>query len=604
MERLGTDLPRAAQRQVVLAAATLMVLAQLAFRAWALFPSWFYADDYRLIVESRERGFGLGYLVQPYDSQFMPIGRAIVAVVDAAGASWSVAVVLTLLLQALADAACVWMLLSAFGPRLRVLLPLGLYLFLAVPLAGGMWWAAALNQLPLHLAFFGSVASWLAYLRTRRRRWLVLTLAFLALGLCGYVKTALVFPVLAYVLLAYFSSGGPVERVTSAVRRYLPALIGAAALALVFAVYFTSQVPSLFNPPSAAVAGRLLDSMVGTSLGSGLVGGPWRWDGVNPPVVGADPPPWAVHLSWVVLAVVGLGLALRRTRTGRAWLLLALYAAMSFALLFTTRAAQVGEIAGLQYRYLTDVIPVAALCVGLATMELRGAVEPSLPRAEPLLTVVPRTRLLVAAVLAVLVSGLVSSARYVQVWHDDNPGDAWTHAMMNGLRGRGPVDLAVQSVPEGVVPSFLAPANSTREFLPLFVDNARFPDVTTRLAVLDDAGSPHQAVISPESVGVPGPNENCGYPLEAGDTLEVDLVTATTAGEKWLRLGYLASAAGEVTVTMAGVPSSVPVLRGPNSAFVRVTGSVSSVTLGGLSQGSAMCLDTVEVGQPVPGGDL
>ena len=556
VEDPGPVASAAPERQVVLVIAVVMVVAQLGWRAWALFPSWFYADDYRLMVDSRTSDFGWSYLLEPYDNQFMPIGRALVATVDAGGASWTVAAALLLALQALADVACVWMLLTAFGARWRILLPLGLYLSVAITLAGGMWWAAALNQLPLHLALFGSVASWIGYLRTRRRRWLLLTLAFLTLGLCGYVKTAFVFVVLAYLTLAYFSSGGPVRRVTSAVRRYLAALVSVGVLGVTFALYFTSQVPSLYQPPSAAVAGRLADTMIGTSLASGLVGGPWRWDDINPPVVGADPPPWAVHLSWVVIAVLILGLALRRTRTGRAWLLLSGYAAMSFVVLFTTRAIQVGEIAGLQYRYLTDVVPVAALCLGLATMELRGAVESSTPRADPLLTVVPHSRWLVAAAVVVLGSGLVSSLRYVQVWHDNNPGDIYTHTVIDGLRGRGPVDLADQQVPERVVPAFLAPANSTSHLLPLLVGNARFPQSTSHLAVLDDNGTPHQALISAAAVSKSGPVENCGWPLGEG-LVTIPLETTTSAGPAWLRIGYLASVADELTVTINGAARDV-----------------------------------------------
>jgi hypothetical protein len=71
-----------------------------------------------------------------------------------------------------------------------------------------------------------------------------------------------------------------------------------------------------------------------------------------------------------------------------------------------------------------------------------------------------------------------------------------------------------------------------------------------------------------------------------------------------MRIGYLSSAAGSMAVTINGASHQVDVLRGPNSVYLQVSGSISSVTLGGLSEGMGMCVDTVEVGQPVPGGPL
>lgn len=581
-----------------------MIAVQLGVRAWALFPSWFYTDDYRLLAQARESAFGGRYLVQPFDSQFMPVGRALAYLVSHSGlAPWTLAAGLTVGLQLLASLACLWMLLTLFGARWGVLVPLGVYLSSAITMPALMWWAASLNQLPLQAVCFAAVAAWVHYARGRRLRWLAITLVVLALGLLAYVKTVLVFAVLAMLLVGWFSSGSLGERVADVTRRYRPALVCAVLLGGAFALYYAVAVPSIFQRTSWALTGRLADAMLGSALPSGLVGGPWRWDESNPPTGYAAAPAWTVHAAWVLIAAVALLGWLTRTRTGRAWGLVLGYAVAAFALVLTSRAPVAGEAIGYEYRYLTDVVPVAVLGLGLVLMELRGAVEPSTPRDVPMMTALPGPRVLAAVTALVCVSGMVSSVRYAQIWHDDNPGDAYTHEVIDGLRGRGPVDLAAQVVPGDVIPGFSAPYNTTPRLLPLLVDNARFPDATARLAVLADDGRPALALIETATTSRPGPVPNCGWAVRSG-SLRIPTSAPTFDFDWWLRIGYLASASSTMSVEAAGTSREVPVERGAHSVYVRVTGVVDSVTLSGLAPGATVCVDTIEVGQPRPGGQL
>src|SRR3546814_2308227 len=80
--------------------------------------SWFYADDYRLIGDARAGGLTLEQLGDPFDSQFMPLGRLIAWVVaDSGYVNWPVAAGSILLLQAIASFACLLMLVVLFGDR-------------------------------------------------------------------------------------------------------------------------------------------------------------------------------------------------------------------------------------------------------------------------------------------------------------------------------------------------------------------------------------------------------------------------------------------------------------------------------------------------------
>jgi hypothetical protein len=581
-----------------------MVVVQTAVRAWALYPSWYYTDDYRLLYDARASQLDAAYLARPFDNQFMPIGRALAYWVAHSGdVNWTLTATLVVSMQVLASAACVWMLVSVFGARWGVLLPLGLFLTSAVTMPALMWWAASLNQLPLQIVFCLSVGAWVRYLRGGQLRWLVVVLVALAVGLLAYIKTVLVFAVLAYVALAYFSRGATHVRVRDAVRRYRVAVVTAGLLGASFAVYYLSEVPSIFQTPSWELAGELGDTMVGTAFASGLVGGPWRWDDSNPPVGFADPPAWSVHGAWVLVAVLAVVWALRRERTGRAWLLLAGYLAAAFGLVLTSRAPVGGAAIGLEYRYLTDVLPVAVLTLGLVTMSVPGAPGGSTRRERELLLVAPSARLAAVLITLVCVGGTVSSVTYARIWHTDNPGADYTAAARAGLRGQGLVDLPDQKVPHEVIPGFSAPYNTTKRLLPLLVDNARFPDHTSRLVVLDDNGSPRRALIDLATSSRPGPDRECGWLLQRG-ALTIPLQSGTFDFSWWLRIGYLSSASDSLTVDAAGQRVTAPIERGLQSLYVNVTGAFDHVTVSGLGAGTSVCVDVIEVGIPEPGGPL
>ena len=170
-------------------------------------PSWFFTDDYRLMAGARGH-LTWAYLTEPFDSQFMPLGRLEVwAVFHSGTTNWALAATFTLAWVAAAALACLWALVTLYGTRPAVLALLAVYLTTAVILPGTMWWAAALNQLPLQFAIFVSVGAWVRYLRGDGRRWLWLTVVVLGVGLLAYVKVILLLPVLAAMALGGFTPG-------------------------------------------------------------------------------------------------------------------------------------------------------------------------------------------------------------------------------------------------------------------------------------------------------------------------------------------------------------------------------------------------------------
>ncbi|WP_164477870.1 hypothetical protein [Nocardioides pantholopis] len=590
-------------RELVLGAAALLILAQLALRAWALYPSWFYLDDLQMLDEAG-KGLDARLLFEPYDSQFMPLGRLLAWVVSTNGlVSWGLAATLTLAVQLAASVACLWMLSTLHGMRWEILVPLSLYLFTAITVPATMWWAASLNALPLQVAFFCAVATWWRYLRTRRWRWLALTLLVLGLGLLAYVKALVLFPLLALLALAYFGEGSLRNRFRVVARRYWPAVGAGVALAAAFSAYYLSQVPQLTTDSPAPVAGPLADTMLGTALPVGLLGGPWRWSEINPPAGLADPYGWATGLSWVAIAALVAYLGMHRRRTGRVWLLLAYYVLASYLLLLVTRAPVVGSVAGLEYRYLADVACAVALCVGLLLLPALGTDQGTEPRPDPVLRWRLPQRYAAAGVALVLLGGVLSTVGYARIWHTDNPGERFLRSAQEGLRDAGPVAFADTVVPDNVIPGYLYPFNTSVRLLPVVTENAYFPRVTGQLAVLGEDGEPRRAVISPAASAQPGPKEGCGWLVQT-DPVLIPLDTRVFDYTWWVRVGYLASADTTVEVRIGSNVVEAPVRRGAHELFVNVTDDFGVVTLGGLPAGQTMCVDTVDVGTATPGGPL
>lgn len=585
---------------LVVTASMIAIGIAVTLRGWALYRGWFYADDYVLLHESQEASFGLGHLMEPYTSQLMPGGRFLVSLAgDASAGGYLRAAGQTVILTLVAGAAALWMLITAFGRRWAVLGLLTVYLTTAMTMQATLWWAAALNQVPLQVSFFLAVGAWLRYLRSNRWGWLLLTLFAVAFGLAFYVKTLLVLPVLAFLAVAYFAEGPLPRRVLDLVRQRWAAAALILAVGVGYSLYYAARVDTPFNDTSPSVAGTIADSMIGTAFASAVVGGPWRWSDLTAPTALAEPPTVAVHLAWVGIALTVIYVWLRRRASLRAWLLLGGYVIASWLLLVNSRAPLAEEIAGLQYRYLTDVACVLALSLGLATLPLVGAQESSSPRRPPvLLAQVPRAAV-VLIVCSVTAMSATSSLRYAQIWIDSTAGGrSYIHNLQDGLRA-GSTDLVDTYVPPEMQYSLIPEENRLSLLANLISDNASFPEASPRLMVVDDDGKVHQAIIGDAVTARTGPNPDCGWPVDdTGRT--IPLTQAVGEGDWWLRIGYLAQATSPVEVSAGPRTVATEVLAGLNSLYVEIEGPFEAVRITGLDEDVQVCVDTIEVGAPIP----
>ena len=587
----------------MLGLATLMIAAQLAFRAWAIYPSWFFTDDYRLMLIASRSDLNWSYLMEAFDSQFMPLGKLITwMLADSGQLNWPLAASISLGLQAMANVVCLWMLITLFGLRWGILAPLGIYLTNAMTMPAFMWWAAGLNQLPMQIAFFLTVGCWVRYLRSRRTRWLLATTAALGIGFLCYVKSLLIVPVLVVIAVAYFGEGTLGRRLVGLLRKYwLSAVIGTVMVGS-YVVYYTVAVPTPFESGESGKshAGEVADGLLGTSFPAGLLGGPWRWWRTSPPIVLASPPDWSVHLAWSLLTLLVAFSLLRRRNAATGWLLLGGYAICAYGLLLTTRGQLYGRLAGLEYRYLTDVTCALVLCIGLIFLDLPGAPGSSRARVDPSLRIRVSTAWVTALVVVIASAGIVSSWRYVEYWHRDNTGRAYTKNLASSLGAEsGTVDLADQTLPAEVMPEYTQPMNTSRQFLELYDASVRFPESSARLKVIDQQGFVRPAHVRTGVTSRLGPVEDCGWRVgERGKT--IPLTGETFEWNWWLRVGYLASSDSSIEVSAGGNSVQARVRRGLNSLFVNLDGTYSHVTITGLDPGTTLCVDTIEVGDPAP----
>lgn len=591
------DPPTVLKGDPVLASALGLIALQIVFRAWVMTGAWFYYDDFRLLDEAARAGSPLTYLFSPYDGQLMPVGRALASLVQAAGPlSWTAAALTTLGCQLLADLAVWWMLRTVLGRRWEVLLLLALYLTTTLTLPAFLWWAAALNQIPLQAVLAAGVAAGWCYLRTRRLRWALATSGVLIIGLLTYVKALLLLPVLAVLALAYFVPWRERRGRLCALARMWPLALACLVPAVAYLSYFTLHVPQITRPPKWSVSGDLFGNLVLRSFGSAVAGGPWHWAGRNPPVLNADPPAWAVSLAWIgILGVVSVAHVLR-ARSWRAWAAPVVVLTADFVLLLTTRAPVVGKVAGLQFRYLTDTAPLVVLGLGLAFLTL-PLPEGSTTRPRPLASLRVPALLTPTLVLVVAVASLASSVPYVDAWHHDNPSGRYVQTLRHTLGRAGTVDLADAEVPPNVIPALSYPGNLLDRVTGLMRLPVHFATVSSDLQMVDPLGRLEPAVLRTQLSSPPGPREGCGYLVRDTTLTEVPLGAHTVGVPMWVRVGYLSGRAGTVQVSAGRDLVVGSVHKGLGSLFVHTRGDFSSVRVTPLDDQLALCIDRVDVGQ-------
>lgn len=584
-----------------LLAGGVLILLQLGFRAWALWGSWFYFDDLAFMSRAMNQPFDLGYLTESYGGHLMPAGFGLAWVLTSWWPyDWAPWAVTLLLLQLVANVGMLRLLVSMFGRRPMVLVLLAGYLAWVFTLPAGVWWAAGINQIPLQIALGFGLTAFLAHLRTRRVRPLVVSVLWVAAGLLFYEKTVLVIGIYALVALCWFSSGKTPERLRRLWDEYRLAVVvfvvlGGAYLGL-YAAYGLN-----FSPGESADVpwGPIAWNLVAVAMFPAVVGGPLSWE----PITGgafANPADVLQVVSWAAVGALVFYAWRSRTISKRAWSLLAFTTLGNVALLASARAGIVGPDIAREYRYQTETAAIAAIAIGLAFLPLRGAREENAVRPDaPDGYEGPR---LVAALTVVVVAlSAVSGVRWVDVWQQRNPTRAYLDHVETALTTADrPVPLVDAGVPQNLLWSFRYPENTYSHLFRPWAGDMAFPrHVVDDLYLFDDAGDLAPARLDPARQMERPRGHGCPYRL-SGAAVRVPLDGPVIGTGWWITVDYETDTETPLRLVAGDQTHEVTLPAGEHTAWFQASGTFRSVVIDSFPEGSDLCVRALALGSPVP----
>ena len=575
-----------------------LVVLQLAFRGWALSGSWFYFDDIAFMSRAMNQPLDASYLSESYGGHLMPGGFLVVwLLTKVAVYSWAPWAAVLLVLQALAGLGMLRLLLSLFGRRPLVLALLAGYLAYVFTLSAGIWFAAGINQLPMQVALVFGLHAHVEYLRHRRTRSLVVALVWTVAGLLFYEKALLLLGIYAIVGYGWFSHGDTPARLGLLWSRYRAGVLAYGALGVGYlALYVRFGLD--FSPGNTNTQpwSPLTYNLVGTTMLPGLVGGPLRW---QPLSVGAFgyPSQALVLVSWVAFVALVVHAQRSRTKSRRAWTLLAFPAVCNVVLLASARANVVGPDIAREYRYQSETSALFVLAVGLAFLPLVGAPEQNVAResAEP-----DNPRLVATVAAVVVAASLLSSVRYVHLWQDRNPSEHYFATVRATLAKAPdkPVPLVDLGIPQTLLWAYRFPENAYSHVFRNLDHDTTYPRSSVdRLYLFDEQGRLSPVTI-PATRSEQG-GSGCGFPL-VGKATSIPLDGPVIGGGWWLRVSYASPRAVRLHLTAGEEQHDLDLPSGLHNVFVQAAGDFDQVRLSGYPADTGLCVTALTLGLPQP----
>jgi hypothetical protein len=596
-------------KQVTLSALAL-IIAQISLITYVLNRGFFQQDDFA-IAGLAAQPFSLHLLFQNYYGHLMPGVFALAwTAVHADGYDWGLWAGSLVALWALAGLALLRALRTLFGNRMALLLPLGVFLFTPIALTDLSWWAIGCQSVPVQLALAMAVDQHVRYIRTGRIRNTVFASLWVVFGL-AFDEKAVAIPVLLFALTSAFLVPGSWPRATlSTLRRHWAAwALYGAAMAGEIVVYALSLGTSQnqVKVPMASGAVTFASHLLLDTFVPAVFGGPWHWTvplGTSSSwalLATASPPPGLLGLSWALAALVITASLVYRRRAWPAWVILVGWlVVVDVVPVVLGRPAVDGSLLATLTYYVSDAMPVLAICLAIAFLPLRDeqhAYRTAPPRGRP--------RRVVAGTAAVLfaISAVWSATAYRGELHPQNSRSylATASAALAGV----PPGTVVYSTPiplqmAWILLSQLTGAQDALAPLVNQLPSKQFRWTTapsgkiTSLMIFDAQGRLRPAVIQ-------GPHT---YPFRR----QADCLR-TTAGMRLpltgtvypvpvvVQIGYYAARATTVTITFGGHQSRLTLPASKLAyAYLPMQGPGNTVAITPVTSGPQVCIGTITVG--------
>ena len=596
-------------KRVTLSALAL-IIAQISLITYVLNRGFFQQDDFA-IAGLAAQPFSLHLLFQNYYGHLMPGVFALAwTSVHVDGYDWGLWAGSLVALRALAGLALLRALRTLFGDRMALLLPLGVFLFTPIALTDLSWWAIGCQSVPVQLALAMAVDQHVRYIRTGRIRNAVFAALWVLFGL-AFNEKAVAIPVLLFALTsAFLVPGGWPQAMLSTLRRHWVAwALYGAAIAGEIVVYALSlqksqnQVKVPLSSSALTFASHLLlDTFVPT-----VFGGPWHWTvplGTSRSwalLATASPPSGLLGLSWALAAFVITASLVYRRRAWPAWVILVGWlVVVDVVPVMLGRPAVDGTVLATLTYYVSDAMPVLAICLALAFLPLRD--EQHAYRTTPLRGW-PRRAVAGTAAVLFAASAVWSAVAYRGELHPQNTRSylATASAALVGV----PPDTVIYSSPiptqmAWVLLSKLTGVQNALAPLVNQVPSTQFRWTTspsgkiTSFMIFDAQGRLRPAVIQgPHTLPFRHPADcvltTAGTQLPlTGTVYPVPVV---------MQIGYYAARATTVTITFGGHQSR---LTFPASklayAYLPLQGPGSTVAITPVTSDPQVCIGTITVG--------
>jgi hypothetical protein len=588
----------------VLATAALVVAAATTLRVWMMTQTWFWLDDLSLVNIATRSGLSPGALTTQYVGHLMPGGHVLAWIVSLGGPfDHEIAIAELAVLYVIACLAVLRLLVTLFGVRAGILLPLAYFAFSPWLIPATSWWAAGINHLPTLAATALALDAHVRYLRAPARRYLVASVAWILVGLFFAELAMLVYIPLTVITFAYFTTGGVADRVHRVWTSYRSALITHGVLVTAYAGVYLAVGTTAINSNEPVALRPYVTNFVTQTFPVAGIGGPGDWQFVGAAQFEARPSPATQLVGLAVVAAVFALTALKRERGLRAWLIPLLQLAACMLLMLTSRSVSGAGLA-LDLRFTTPLALGVALGFGLAFLPVIGALESSTPRTDERSWLVDRWPLPVAGFVAFATLS-ASNFPLLHVPADRSPRTFYDTFARSVADHDTPVDLVPSRVPARVI---IGPEGDVRRALVDWSGSLRFPTVVQDdYYTVDELGNlvhPSLKVVR-RAVASDAAEQSStcpdGHLLDSGDRNV--LLDGDVFGFIWrARLTYDADVETPVVIRHGDDTTRATFLEGRHVMELPAGGKYDRIGFGGLDEDAEVCLSKLEVGTTtIPG---